>query len=183
MLLALASLILANKRDMTIIVEVLDIKIIMSLNYNQQLYNRNQNNYQNNVYNNDQNRSSPTNYQLLQPWDQRNDLYRNSDSEANDNINDNRNINNRRSRDNNANNNNMNQKLQASQDKYDDQLKKRFRTYIAEIISEQRLPNETTMRSPRLQIEGVPLQHQYGLMIYNNIPMEEEIDIYVQVCI
>ena len=42
---------------MTIIVEVLDIKIIMSLNYNQQLYNRNQNNYQNNVYNNDQNRS------------------------------------------------------------------------------------------------------------------------------
>ena len=42
---------------MTIIAEVLDIKIIMSLNYNQQLYNRNQNNYQNNVYNNDQNRS------------------------------------------------------------------------------------------------------------------------------
>ena len=79
----------------------------MSYNYNQQPYNRNQNNYQNNVYNNDQNRSLPINYQLLQPWDQLNDLYRNSDSEANDN-NDNRNINSRRSCHNDANNNNIN---------------------------------------------------------------------------
>ena len=71
----------------------------------------------------------------------------------------------------------MNQTFQTSKDKYDDQLKKRFRTYIAEIISEQSLPNETSMRASRLQIEGVPSQHQCGLVTYHNTPMEEEIDI------
>ena len=150
-------------------------------NYNnnspEQAYNRNQNNYHKNKYNNDQNRSSPSNYQQLQSWDQRNDSYRNSGYEANDNRNDDRNINNRRSRDNDANNDNMNQTFQISKDKYDDQLKKRFRTYIAEIISEQSLPNETSMRASRLQIEGVPSQHQCGLVTYHNTPMEEEIDI------
>ena len=92
--LALVSLILADKRDMTI------IHIIIS-NYNQQSCNRNQINYQNNIYNNNQNRYSPTNYQ-------RNDSYKDSDYKANDNNNDYRNINNRRSRDNDVNNNNIN---------------------------------------------------------------------------
>ena len=136
-----------------------------------QSYNSNQNN----KYINDQNISSPNNYQRLQSRNQWNDSYRNSDYEVNDNNNDNKNINNRRSRDIDTNNNNMNQRFQKYQDKPDDQLKKRFRTYIAEIISEQQLPKEMNMRQTRLQIEGVPAQYQCGLVTYNNTSIEDNV--------
>ena len=81
-----------------------------NINNSQMSYDNNIENFRN--YNNnspEQNRSSPTNYQRLQPWDQRNDSYRNSGYEANDNSNENWNINKRRNRDYNVNNNNKNQ--------------------------------------------------------------------------
>ena len=139
----------------------------------QQSYNRNQINYQNNRYNNDQSRSSTTNYQRLQPRDQRNDSYQVNDYYNNNN----RNNNNKRNRDINANNNNINQSIQTSKDISDEQFKKRFRTYITEIMSEQQLPKETSMRAPRLQIEGVPSQHQCGIITYDTTPMEEDTNI------
>ena len=64
-----------------------------------------------------------------------------------------------------------------STDKPDEQFKKWFHTSIAVIISDQQLPNEATMRAPRLQTEDAASQHQCCLVTYYDNPMEEEKDI------